>query len=85
MLKSYVYIPDELNRKIELAVRVQKKSKAAIIREALMKGIASIQREKGASVEALLKLAKLAEKYTIKGPKDLSSNLNKYTWGGRRE
>lgn len=83
MLKSYVYIPDELNRKIELVVKAQKKSKAAIIREALMKGIAPMQREKGASAEALLRLAKLGEKYTVKGPKDLSSNLNKYAWGGK--
>lgn len=83
MLKSYIYIPDELNRKIELVVKTQKKSKAAIIREALAKGIVSIQRDKGASAEALLKLAKFAEKYSIKGPKDLSSNLNKYAWGGK--
>lgn len=83
MLKSYVYIPDELNRKIGLAVKAQKKSKAAIIREALAKGMVSIQREKGASAQALLELAKFAEKYTIKGPKDLSSNLNKYAWGGK--
>lgn len=33
--------------------------------------------------EGLLELAKLAEKYHIKGPKDLSSNHDKYIWGDK--
>lgn len=83
MLKSYVYIPEELNRKIKTTAKLQKKSKAQVIREALEKGVSSIARERGASAEALLKLAKLGEKYAVAGPKDLSANLDKYVWGGK--
>jgi len=81
MLRSYIYLPDELGRKIKRTAKLQKKSRAQVVREALEKGITSMQREQGASAEVLLKLAKLAEKYTIRGPKDLSANLDKYTWG----
>lgn len=32
------------------------------------------------SARALLKIAQLAEKFKARGPKDLSTNLDKYTW-----
>ena len=32
------------------------------------------------SVQGLLRIAKLAEKLQIKGPKDLSENMDKYLW-----
>ncbi len=84
MLRSYIYLPEELGQKIKRTAKLQKKSKAQIVREALEKGIASMQREQGASAEILLKIASLAEKYTIAGPKDLSANLDKYAWGGKK-
>lgn len=32
------------------------------------------------SARALLKIAQLAEQFKARGPKDLSTNLDKYTW-----
>lgn len=83
MLRTYVYLPEELGQKIKRAAKLQKKSRAEIMRQALEKGIASIYREQGASLEVLLKIARLGEKYTVAGPKDLSANLDKYAWGGK--
>lgn len=83
MLRSYVYLPEELGRKIKQTAKLQKKSKAEVIRQALEKGIASMQREPGESLEVLLEIARLGEKYTITGPKDLSANLDKYAWEER--
>ena len=81
MLKTYLYIPDELNEKINRAANAQKKSKAEIIRRALEKGIGAEEQGKNAGVEALFKLAELAKKYKIKGPRDLSVNHDYYLWG----
>lgn len=41
MLKTYLYIPDELNRKIEKASRLNGKSKAEVIRTAIEEGLES--------------------------------------------
>ena len=81
MLKTYLYIPDELNEKIDRASKAQKKSKAEIIRKVLEKGITDEEYGKNVGVEALFKLAKLAKKYKVKGPRDLSVNHDYYLWG----
>lgn len=39
MLKTYLYIPDELNKRISQAAKDQKKSKAEVIREALSESL----------------------------------------------
>ena len=39
----------------------------------------SKQKQQGSAM-ALLKIAQLAEQLKAKGPKDLSANLDKYTW-----
>ena len=82
MFKTYLYIPEELNKKIIRVTMDRKKSKASIMREALEKGLEDIQKEGNASAEVLLKLAEIGEKYMAKGPKDLSSNMDKYLWDG---
>ncbi len=39
----------------------------------------SKQKQQGSAL-ALLKIAQMAEQLKVKGPKDLSTNLDKYTW-----
>jgi len=39
MLKTYLYIPDELNERIEEVARERKTSKAAVIRTTLEKNL----------------------------------------------
>lgn len=41
MLKTYLYLPDQLNKKIEKASKLNGKSKAEVIRTALEKGLES--------------------------------------------
>jgi len=81
MLKTYLYIPEPLNDKINLIAQAQNKSKAEVIRQTLEKGITVIAHQGTASVQALFKLAEIGEKYKPTGPKDLSANLDKYLWG----
>lgn len=81
MLKTYLYIPDDLERQILNTALTQKKSKAEVMRKALEKGIAHMQQQGTVSAEALLKIADVGERYNPQGPKDLSTNMNKYLWG----
>ena len=80
MLKTYLYIPDELNEKINRAANAQKKSKAEVIRKAIEKGIGEEEPGKNAGVELLFQLEQLGKKLKLKGPKDLSKNMDKYLW-----
>lgn len=81
MLKTYLYLPDELNNKIHLTAKTQNKSKAEIMRLALEKGIATMNYDDGASARAFVQIAEIGKKYNIKGPKDLSANMDYYLWG----
>lgn len=81
MLKTYLYIPDQLEEKINLTAKTQNKSKAEVIRQALEKGITAVAHQGTASAQILIKLAEIGEKYKSKGPKDLSTNLDKHLWG----
>ena len=81
MLKTYLYIPAHLDRKIKQTAKIQKKSKAEVIRQAIEKGIPEMQEYNNASIEVLFKIAELGRKNKIKGPKDSSANMDKYLWG----
>lgn len=84
MLRTYLYIPDNLEKQINQAVQAQKKSKAEVLRQAIEKGLQRISDQGNAGVEALFKLAESGRKYKVKGPKDLSVNHDYYLWGGKK-
>ena len=46
MLKTYLYVPDELNREVEALATAGKTSKAAVIRSALDAGVKMLKRKK---------------------------------------
>ena len=81
MLKTYLYVPEELEAKINLTARIQKKSKAEVLRQALEKGITAVQNQGIASAQALFKIAQIGKRYSVKGPKDGSGKMDKYLWG----
>lgn len=81
MLQTYLYIPDLLKRKIEDTARLQQKSKAEVMRQALEEGVNSLTQKQAGGAEVLLKLAELSRKYKIKGPRDASINHDYYLWG----
>ena len=81
MLKTYLYVPDELNNEVETLAKLESKSKAEIIRSALREGVGVIKKKRASSAEALLEIARIGKKNRACGPKDLSRNLDKYLWG----
>ena len=52
-----------------------------MIREALEQGLTAIQRQKRGGTDVLLKIAKLGKRINAKGPKDLSTHMDRYLWG----
>lgn len=81
MLKTYLYIPEHLEKKINLTAKTQKRSKAGVMRQALEKGITAVQRQGTASAQVLLKIAELGKKYRVKGPKDAVKRFDEYLYG----
>jgi predicted DNA-binding protein len=81
MLKTYLYIPEQLEEKIKYTAKAQKRSKADVIRQALEKGIFAVQQQGTASVQVLLKIAELGRKYKVKGPKDAVERFDEYLYG----
>ncbi len=81
MLKTYLYIPEHINNKINQTAAAQKKPKAEIIRRALEEGFEAMERQKNGGTDVLLALSEYAKKYKVKGPKDLSVNHDYYLWG----
>lgn len=85
MLRTHIYLPEDLNAEIENAAREVHKSKAEVIREALEHGIKVVKPKRSASAKALLTMAQEAKKFTGKAPPDLAFNHNYYTWGGEKK
>lgn len=81
MLKTYLYIPEHLNKKIDYTAKAQNRSKAEVIRQTLDVGFDALEKQKSGGAEVLLKLAEFAKKQKIKGPKDGSTNHDYYLWG----
>ena len=77
MIRTQVYLPEELYQNISLVAEKEKKAKAEVIRQALEESLAKKRKSVGAT---LMELAKLGKKLNIKGPKDLSTNHDKYLY-----
>jgi len=86
-MRFYIHLPEELGHKIETTARFNRTTKAEVIREALKKGLKTSPRVNSKSAEALLNLAREAEKIPTKGkiPKDVIENMDFYTWGGSKK
>ncbi|MBL7150844.1 hypothetical protein ISS86_02855 [Candidatus Microgenomates bacterium] len=80
MLKTYLYVPDHLEEQIKQTAEFQKKSKAEVMRQALEKGIITVQQQGTASAEVLLKLAELGKRHRFQGPKDSSERIDELLW-----
>ena len=81
MLKTYLYVPEELEAKINITARTQNKSKAEVMRQALEKGITVVQNQGTVSAQALLKIAQIGRQFNVKGPQDGSEKMDEYLWG----
>ncbi len=74
MIRTQVYLPEELYTRIQLEAKREKKKAAALLRELLQRGL--VQKKKQSLGNALLELAKIG----AKGPRDLSTNHDKYLY-----
>lgn len=81
MLKTYLYIPEQLEKRINHAAKINKLSKAATIRNVLQEGLDAFEMKQSSGVEVLFKIAGLAKEYNLKGPRDASVNHDYYLWG----
>lgn len=80
MLKTYLYVPADLDQKIILAAETLNESKAEIMRQALEKGIGSIAQQGTASARALIEIADIGIKNNLNGPSDGSAKMDEYLW-----
>lgn len=82
MLRTNVYLTQEQERELNKRAVAAKKAKAKILREVIDKGLQFVPIQKSVSTAKFMKLAEIAQDFKDKGkgPKDLSSNLDKYTW-----
>ena len=75
-----MYLPEQLDEKIKQTAKRQNKSKAAVMRDALEKGIKKVEEEESGSGDVMLKLAELGKRYKFKGPKDSSVRIDELLW-----
>lgn len=82
MLRTNVYLTEEQERELKIRGAISKKPKAEILREVIDEGLKTVPIQTSSSTQAFIKLAKIAEQFKNKGtaPKDLSTNMDKYTW-----
>lgn len=78
MIRTQVYLPEDLKRELELVSKREKKTVAEIVRRALEK---EIHRKRETSADTLLKIAA----YAAEGPRDLSKNLFDYLYGEKSD
>ncbi len=80
MLKTFLYLPEELNKKIEQAAEEQGKSKAEVLRIAIKEGLGTTTFQSNASAQSMLRIEEIGQKNNIFGPKDASTEIDKYLW-----
>lgn len=78
MIRTQVYLPKTLYQELSLVARREKKAKAQVIRESLERALKEAKTETVG--EAFLKLAEVGKKLRLRGPKDLSTNHDKYLY-----
>lgn len=78
MIRKQIFLTPELERQIALTAVAERKPQAQVVREALTARFSRprpVDREGG-----LLGLARLGEELGVKGPPDLSRNIDKYLY-----
>lgn len=86
MFRLHLYLTEDLKTKLDIKAKVSGKPKAEVAREALAEGLKKTQPTRSGSAMALLKLAEIADNLPSdpNAPRDLSTNHDYYTWGGKK-
>jgi len=82
MLRTNVYLTEEQEREISLRAAMSRKSKAVVIRDLIEQGLKVSPVPASPTANAFVKLGKIAGQLRgkVKGPKDLSQNIDTYLW-----
>ncbi|MBI1863812.1 hypothetical protein HYS03_01235 [Candidatus Woesebacteria bacterium] len=81
MIRTQVYLTEDLYQTIRLKAKKEKRPTAQLIRHLLETGLKEKNKKtKTNAGDALLRIARLGEKLKIKGPKYLSTNIDKYLY-----
>ena len=84
MIRTQIYLPEDLHEALKEKSREEKITMAQIIRKSLEKDVRKKKKKaKFRGAEALLKLAEMAEKEGWSGPPDLSINADRYLYGDK--
>lgn len=75
MIRTQVYFPDEIYTEVKVVAKKENKPTAQVVRELLEEGL-NLKRQKSSIGKALRSLTSIK----AKGPKDLSSNIDKYLY-----
>lgn len=80
MIRTQVYLPKDLYQEIKIVATKEKKASAQVIRDMLEEGVDKKRKGRKTAGQALLELAEMAKKNNWRGPKDLSTNIDKYLY-----
>lgn len=80
MLRTQIYLPEELSQELKLVAKKEEKPTAELIRELLSRALRQRKRKRNAG-DTLLEIAKIG----AKGPSDLSTNLFDYLYGKKSD
>ncbi len=85
MRRLQIYLPEETYQELRHEAFTKNSSIAEIIRKKVAKKTRKVTKKENnpgkAHFEAMLKLAKMAEKKNWKGPRDLASRVDYYLYG----
>lgn len=80
MLRTQIYLPEELSQELKMLAYREAKPTAVVIRELLHKALRIEKKNKKKNAgDTLLAIAKLGK--GVKGPSDLSTNFFDYAYG----
>lgn len=79
MIRKQIFLTPDLQQQIALAAASEHKPQAQVVREVLHAGF-TVRRPTRTGGDGLLALARLGEELGIKGPPDLSRNIDKYLY-----
>lgn len=79
MKRTQLYLPEDTHLELAFLAQKEEKSISQLVREILVEGI-----RKKKSLSSGKTLEKLANYNVTAGPKDLSSKLDSYLYGGKK-
>ena len=82
MIRKQIYLPEGLERRLSIASQQQRKSEAALVREALEDKLGAPPPVSAGA--ALMKLAELGRRLDVALPPDASARHDDYLYGDRK-